>query len=85
MREKIIEIFKKNQKTMAIGMTLFHGIHSNNFEKIADGILALPLYEKEFVEWIVFECDTIKESQYPHESEEEMIERLYFNWKNLKK
>jgi hypothetical protein len=52
MKEKIIQILINYQHSMA-GHSWLIGLDINDFVSITDEILTLPLYPKEFVEWIV--------------------------------
>jgi len=84
LRQQIIEILQNN---------LYAGVLKNVYTKIADEILALPLYPKEFVEWIGlgigFHDLGLREIDmkwiYPIEpiafSDEFTLDELYSYWK----
>lgn len=88
LRKQIIEIFGDYVITMS-GKNEF--IREEQFESIIDEILALPLYEKEFLQWVLIDCpfwyDTISNNWYEYEPEDKeyTLDEIYVYWKNLPK
>jgi hypothetical protein len=69
MKNKIIKILQANHINASV---MRDGRYVPESEKIADEILALSLYEKEFVEWLYNELST---------STDPSFEELYVSWR----
>jgi hypothetical protein len=87
--EKIINILEDNfdEPNKIDDQTTIY--MQEKFIKIADKILALPLYPKEFVEWIAKKELTYLRGRYYQDSDggyrEFTLDELYEYWKNLPK
>ena len=71
MKEKIVEIFRKKEEWIGNDDAGGFGVLETEYKDVADEILALGWYPKEFVEWIG-KNEMFFETRYPLEK----------NWNN---